>query len=146
LLLRWLFLLSHSFIFFWFHSLSLYTWLYVLYASVIFVNYVFLLLCLRIFIFMFMYSYCVCSFLCILFYFVVLCIVCVSLLPPDVNPITVSKYISYHLSYIIHHVSYHIMYHIMSNTLRFNPLQTKRRPLHLKTQSVPRCKHFSSRL
>ena len=28
----------------------------------------------------------------------------------------------------------------------FNPLQTKRRPLHLKTQSVPRCKHFSSRL
>jgi len=28
----------------------------------------------------------------------------------------------------------------------FNPLQTKRRPLYLKTQSVPRCKHFSSRL
>ena len=27
-----------------------------------------------------------------------------------------------------------------------NPLQTKRRPLYLKTQSVPRCKHFSSRL
>ena len=26
------------------------------------------------------------------------------------------------------------------------PLQTKRRPLCLKTQSVPRCKHFSSRL
>jgi hypothetical protein len=25
-------------------------------------------------------------------------------------------------------------------------LQTKRRPLYLKTQSVPRCKHFSSRL
>jgi len=25
-----------------------------------------------------------------------------------------------------------------------NPLQTKRRPLYLKTQSVPRCKHFSS--
>ena len=24
----------------------------------------------------------------------------------------------------------------------FNPLQTKRRPLCLKTQSVPRCKHF----
>jgi len=23
-----------------------------------------------------------------------------------------------------------------------NPLQTKRRPLYLKTQSVPRCKHF----
>jgi hypothetical protein len=28
----------------------------------------------------------------------------------------------------------------------FNPLQTKHRPLYLKTQSVPRCKHFSSRL
>ena len=27
-----------------------------------------------------------------------------------------------------------------------NPLQTKRRPLYLKPQSVPRCKHFSSRL
>jgi len=25
-------------------------------------------------------------------------------------------------------------------------LQTKRRPLYLKTQSVPCCKHFSSRL
>jgi hypothetical protein len=28
----------------------------------------------------------------------------------------------------------------------FNPLQTKRKLLYLKTQSVPRCKHFSSRL
>jgi len=28
----------------------------------------------------------------------------------------------------------------------FNPLQTNRRPLYLKTQSVPRSKHFSSRL
>jgi len=27
-----------------------------------------------------------------------------------------------------------------------NPLQTKRRPLYLKPQSVPRCKHFSSQL
>jgi len=27
-----------------------------------------------------------------------------------------------------------------------NPLQTKHGPLYLKTQSVPRCKHFSSRL
>ena len=27
-----------------------------------------------------------------------------------------------------------------------NPLNTKRRPLYLKAQSVPRCKHFSSRL
>jgi len=28
----------------------------------------------------------------------------------------------------------------------FNHLKTKRRPLYLKTQSVPRCKHFSSLL
>ena len=27
-----------------------------------------------------------------------------------------------------------------------NPLNTKRRPLYLKTQFVPRSKHFSSRL
>jgi len=27
-----------------------------------------------------------------------------------------------------------------------NPLQTKRRPLYLKPQFIPRCKHFSSRL
>jgi hypothetical protein len=27
-----------------------------------------------------------------------------------------------------------------------NPLKTKRRPLYLNPQSVPRCKHFSSRL
>ena len=29
---------------------------------------------------------------------------------------------------------------------KINPLKTKRRLLYLKTQSVPRCKHFSSRL
>jgi len=28
----------------------------------------------------------------------------------------------------------------------FNPLKTKCRPLYLKTQPVPCCKHFSSRL
>jgi len=33
-----------------------------------------------------------------------------------------------------------------STAILFNPLKTKRRPLYLKTQSVPRCKHFSSRL
>jgi len=27
-----------------------------------------------------------------------------------------------------------------------NPLKTKRRPLYLNTQFVPRCKHFLSRL
>jgi len=29
---------------------------------------------------------------------------------------------------------------------KHNPLKPKRRPLYLKTQSVPRSKHFSSRL
>ena len=31
-------------------------------------------------------------------------------------------------------------------TTSFNPLNTKRRLLYLKTQFVPRSKHFSSRL
>jgi len=31
-------------------------------------------------------------------------------------------------------------------TMQLTLLKTKRRPLYLKTQSVPRCKHFSSRL
>jgi len=35
---------------------------------------------------------------------------------------------------------------VLYATHMINPLQTKRRPLYLKTQSVPRCKHFSSRL
>jgi len=30
--------------------------------------------------------------------------------------------------------------------LLFNPFKTKRRLFYLKTQSVSRCKHFSSRL
>jgi hypothetical protein len=34
----------------------------------------------------------------------------------------------------------------LPNYFILNPLQTKRRLLHLKPQSVPRCKHFSSRL
>ena len=35
---------------------------------------------------------------------------------------------------------------ISQSSCRFNLLKTKRRPLYLKTQFVPRCKHFSSRL
>jgi hypothetical protein len=30
--------------------------------------------------------------------------------------------------------------------IKINPLMTKRRLLYIKTQSVPRCKHFSCRL
>ena len=37
-------------------------------------------------------------------------------------------------------------YSICSSAQYINPLKPKRRPLYLKTQSVPRCKHFSSRL
>ena len=33
-----------------------------------------------------------------------------------------------------------------SRAAQINPLKTKRRPLYLKTQFVPRSKHFSSRL
>jgi len=32
------------------------------------------------------------------------------------------------------------------SVLHINHLKTKRRLLYLKTQSVPRCKHFSSKL
>ena len=32
------------------------------------------------------------------------------------------------------------------NVISINPLKTNRRQLYLKIQSVPRCKHFSSRL
>jgi len=35
--------------------------------------------------------------------------------------------------------------HLLENVF-VNPLQTKRRLLYLKTQCVPRSKHFSSRL
>jgi len=50
-----------------------------------------------------------------------------------------------------------ITYHIRQTTFvqsnktqdyfsQLNPLKTKRRLLYLKTQSVPRCKHFPPRL
>ena len=35
---------------------------------------------------------------------------------------------------------------IMAKEQYFNPLKAKRRPLYLKTQFVPRSKHFSTRL
>ena len=35
---------------------------------------------------------------------------------------------------------------VHKETARLNPLKTKRRLLYLKTQFVPRSKHFSSRL
>ena len=35
---------------------------------------------------------------------------------------------------------------LRTQTHNITPLNTKRRPFYLKTQSIPRCKHFSSRL
>jgi hypothetical protein len=70
-----------------------------------FVYYVFLFLCILIVMFMYTYRY-VCSVLCILFHYVVLCIVCVYmctvLLPPGVNPIAVNKYIISNPSCCVH--------------------------------------------
>ena len=37
-------------------------------------------------------------------------------------------------------------YILVAKNVRINPLKTKRRLLYLKTQFVPRSKHFSSRL
>jgi hypothetical protein len=39
-------------------------------------------------------------------------------------------------------LSYHLGQKTASLYVLFNPLMTKHRPLYLKTQSVPRCKHF----
>ena len=71
---------------------------------------------------MFMYSYCsVCSVPGILFYCIVLCIVCVSmctvLLPPGVNPIAVNKYIVYHIMYHIIYLSIYLVTVIVSPAL-----------------------------
>jgi hypothetical protein len=48
----------------------------------------------------------------------------------------------------IHIVCHSAEHYTLANPRReaFNLLKTKRRLLHLKTQSVPRCKHFSPRL
>ena len=59
--LIWLFGLSHSFVFFWLHFVSLYIRLCALCASVNFVNYVFLLLCM----FRSVYSVAFCSVYCL---------------------------------------------------------------------------------
>jgi hypothetical protein len=68
----WLFRLSYSFIFFWFHLLSLYMRLYVLYASVSFYK-----LCISIV--MFMYSCCY-VYVFLLLMYVLFCVFCYILL------------------------------------------------------------------
>ena len=100
LLLKWIFRLSHSFMFFCFRLLIIVYMVCMLMFN--FVNYIFLLLRLSTLIVMFMYSYCyVCSVLYILFSlcFSTYCLYVnmYSLLPPGVNPIAVNKcIISYH--------------------------------------------------
>jgi hypothetical protein len=61
-LLIWLSCLSHVFIFCWFYFVSLYIWLYVLYAFVQFCKLCILIVMICILIDMFMYSYYVCMF------------------------------------------------------------------------------------
>ena len=76
-LLLWrLFRLSYSFMFFWFHFVSLYIWLCVLCASVYFCKLCIFIIIFKCFIVMFMYSYCYVRsvIFCILFQCVVLCI------------------------------------------------------------------------
>jgi hypothetical protein len=46
----------------------------------------------------------------------------------------------------VEYVYYGVCIHENSKIFSFNHLKTKSRPLYLKTHSVPRCKHFSSRL
>jgi len=36
----------------------------------------------------------------------------------------------------------YVLVQLLNEIPIINPLQTKRSPLYLKTQSVPRCKHF----
>ena len=47
---------------------------------------------------------------------------------------------------ILHITSNRTFNHSQKQVIDFKPLQTKRRSLYLKRQSVPRCKHFSSGL
>ena len=56
-----------------------------------------------------------------------------------------------HVDYILHEpwvlsISARWPARLPDNGKIINPLKTKLRLLHLKPQSVPRCKHFSSRL
>jgi hypothetical protein len=57
------------------------------------------------------------------------------------NFIMNNKYIRYRSTYYL--ASY---IECQVGSTEVNLLKTKRRPLYLKTESVPRCKHFSSRL
>ena len=63
---------------------------------------------------------------------------------------TVAKYDMYHRIRLhvqqLEHFKPIKLMEIYMTTIIINSLNTKRRPLYLKTQFVPRSKHFSSRL
>ena len=47
---------------------------------------------------------------------------------------------------VAYYVNFKVIAFYVPYVQKIKPLKTKRRLLYLKTQSVPRCKHFSSRL
>ena len=70
------------------------------------------------------------------------------------NNLKVSAIIPIILTVSRHYIIYNVLFWFLPTPnlsslapiYHFNPLETKRRLFYLKTQSVPRCKHFSSRL
>jgi hypothetical protein len=58
----------------------------------------------------------------------------------EINPLNAELNAIGHLLALLAHHILHV------GRIRVNPLKTKRRLVYLKTQFVPRCKHFSSRL
>ena len=88
---------------------------------------------------------------------------------PEVSSDKICKFDSYETRYFVFITKTNLLFFVQDNTSRLfwsacetskhpfrknallcriaiNPFKTKRRLLYLKTQSVPRCKHFSSRL
>jgi hypothetical protein len=97
LLLMWLFLLSHSFMFFWFHFYQFIRGCIFCIILFNFVNCVFLLLRLCILFVMYV-MFCIFYFHCVVLYVTV----CTVLLPPGVNTVAFNKYIKYQYQYIPH--------------------------------------------
>jgi len=57
-----------------------------------------------------------------------------------------TRFIPYVLGYFKVLFPWNVIKKFQDTIISINPLKTKRRQLYLKTQSVPRCKQFSSRL